>query len=263
VRLRTDPRIFELGFSIETECKLLGFTVNQEGDMYRKNFELMTDKVKKTLNFWKIFNLSLSGKITVVKSLVYPIMNYYLSVLVPTQEWLANIETMIENFVVQNLNFSREKIYYQPEDGGLGLFKPELFFKALKVTWVKRCIHLTHDNWRRKMFSLQDPDFTGIQPDDLGECGPLLTGILSALIDFRTAYGTTCNNCLFVPILNNKAFFFKEEAGCKFLNKDDLALIFPQLGLQRMKLLCWADTGNLQSINQISRRLGTTVMEPG
>jgi hypothetical protein len=36
-----DPRINELGFSIENECKLLGFTVGQGDCMYEKNFEDM------------------------------------------------------------------------------------------------------------------------------------------------------------------------------------------------------------------------------
>jgi hypothetical protein len=42
-----DPNIISLGFTIENECKLLGFTVSQGPNMYKKNFEILLDKVKK------------------------------------------------------------------------------------------------------------------------------------------------------------------------------------------------------------------------
>jgi hypothetical protein len=42
-----DPRITNLGFSIENECKLLGFTVSDGENQYNKNFDNMKQKVKK------------------------------------------------------------------------------------------------------------------------------------------------------------------------------------------------------------------------
>jgi hypothetical protein len=70
-----DPRIANLGFTVEDECKLLGFAVRGGEDTYAKNFQLLKEKVKKTINVWKIFNLSLSGKLTIIKTLIYPILN--------------------------------------------------------------------------------------------------------------------------------------------------------------------------------------------
>jgi hypothetical protein len=54
-----DPRIPELGFSIEHECKLLGFTVGQGEPMYEKNFDDMLIKVKKKLLIFGKFLISL------------------------------------------------------------------------------------------------------------------------------------------------------------------------------------------------------------
>jgi hypothetical protein len=138
-----DPRIAQLGFTVEDECKLLGFTVSGGEETYGKNFQTMKEKVKKTINIWKIFNLSLTGKLTIIKTLVYPILNYYLSILTPDPVWLNEIDTMIENFVAGGMNIDKEKIYRDPTEGGLGLFKSELFFKALKVSWIRRCLHLS------------------------------------------------------------------------------------------------------------------------
>jgi hypothetical protein len=143
-----DPRIANLGFTVEDKCKLLGFTVRGGEDTYVKNFQLLKEKVKKTINIWKIFNLSLSGKLTIIKTLIYPILNYYLSILTPDPVWLSDIDCIIESYVVNGMNISKEKIYRDPAEGGLGLFKSEIFFTALKVSWICRCLHLTHDNWR-------------------------------------------------------------------------------------------------------------------
>jgi hypothetical protein len=70
----------------------------------------MKEKVKKTINIWKIFNLSLTGKLTIIKTLVYPILNYYLSIVTPDPAWLNEIDTMIENFVAGGMNIGKEKI---------------------------------------------------------------------------------------------------------------------------------------------------------
>jgi hypothetical protein len=72
-----DPRIHELGFDFSSSCKLLGFQVTNNGDLHTENLNSLKKKVTNTINFWKIFYLSLSGKITVIKSAVYPILNYF------------------------------------------------------------------------------------------------------------------------------------------------------------------------------------------
>jgi hypothetical protein len=77
-----------LGFTVEDKCKFLGFTVSGGEATYVKNFHIMKERAKKTINVWKIFNLSLSGKLTIIKTLVYPILNYYLSILTPDPVWL-------------------------------------------------------------------------------------------------------------------------------------------------------------------------------
>jgi hypothetical protein len=202
-----DPRIAELGCTIENECTLLGFKIENKQDMYAKNFEKLAEKAKKTINFWKIFNLSLPGKIMVVKSLVYPILNYYLSILEPSAEWLKNIESVIENFVLQGINVGKEKLYLDPDEGSLGLFKPEVFFCALRCSWIKRCTVLTHDNWRHRILNIADPGPCYMQQDDILEFGPIISGILKSVITLRSAFGKVHNNFLMVPVLNNTNFF--------------------------------------------------------
>jgi hypothetical protein len=137
---------------------------------------------------------------------VYPILNYFLSILNPDPGWLNEIDEIIENFVIGGMNIGRDKLYLDPEAGGLGLFKSECFFKALKVSWIRRCHLLTHDNWRRKIMAFPDPGIAYVQHYDLYSFGPLITCILEVLIYFRNSFGTCSNNYLLVPVLDNIFF---------------------------------------------------------
>jgi Reverse transcriptase (RNA-dependent DNA polymerase) len=76
-----DKRIDSLGFSIVEKCTLLGFVINGNGDFKEENFKMVDKKVNGILNFWRPFNLSFTGKITIVKTLVVTAINYHASVL--------------------------------------------------------------------------------------------------------------------------------------------------------------------------------------
>jgi hypothetical protein len=257
-----DPRILELGFTIATECKLLGFKISQGQERFGSNLAELIKKVKNTLNFWKIFNLSLSGKVTIVKSIVYPIVNYYLSVLQPTKEWLDTYSKLLEDFVIQSLNFSREKCYADPVEGGLGLFRPELFFKALSCSWMKRCITLGHDNWRRQLLNIGlDGGIELIQKSDASNLGPILKYIVNNFVDLRNDFGIIYNNFIFSPILNNPHFTFKNQGNLKVFDNAFFEVFCIGLAEGRKKTLCWSDiavpgTGTLKSINQLNNFLG-------
>jgi hypothetical protein len=160
------------------------------------------------------------------------------------------------------LNIGKEKIYRDPAEGGLGLFRSEIFFKALKVSWIRRCLHLTHDNWRRKIITIPDPGLFFIQEADITGFGPILSGILLALISFRNAFGTYHNNYLTVPILNNNFFLVNNGRQLKYMDTETFESVFPGLDAVVKRKLCWNDlasTGNLLSINQLYTKLGTRI----
>jgi hypothetical protein len=116
---------------------------------------------------------------------------------------------MIEDYVLAGMNSIKEKCYADPQSGGLGLFKPNIFFSALKCSWVKRCLTLKHDNWRRLLSNIAGPaGLCYIQEEDAAACRPILRGIVKNFVFFRNCYSTIKNNFLFVPILNNTKFFF-------------------------------------------------------
>jgi hypothetical protein len=177
-------------------------------------------------------------------------------------EFLTEVEKLIENFVLHSLNVSKDKCYLPPRDGGLGLFKPSIFFKALNCTWIKRCLKLSHDNWRRILHNASEPtDLIYIQLNDAAPLGPILRRLVESYIDLRNMYGTINNNFNVTPILNNKFFWYGYDGNKHFIDNQFFSLFYPNIGEEWKRKLCWTDitnlaTGNLLSINQLNTSLG-------
>jgi hypothetical protein len=203
-----DQRILDLGFDIVDSCNLLGFTFSHNFDLGRLNEDKICDKIRKTIGFWTPFNLSIAGKVTVAKSLILPVFNYYATIINFGTGTVNRLEHMIEKFVTQGINISKEKIYGPIETGGLNLFKLSSFAATLQCSWIKRILDLQHDNWRVKMFFLNNTGILNISESDLGNCGPVLAGIMKNFIFFREAFGAVANNFMKVPIVNNKKFMY-------------------------------------------------------
>jgi hypothetical protein len=195
-----DQRILDLGFEIVEECSLLGFVFSNKEDLDVSNEAKLCDKIRKTIGFWTTFNLSISGKITVAKSLILPVYNYYGTVLNFRAEVISRIENMIEKFVTQGMNISKDKIYSPVEAGGLNLFRISTFTLTLQSYWIKRILDLQHDNWRMRAAVLSKFGIINLTRQDVTHCGPVLTGILNNFIDFRDLFGTAYNNFLRVPV---------------------------------------------------------------
>ena len=69
----------------------------QEGT--RINFEERLQKVKQLLNMWKQRNLTLKGKITILRTKVLPLLLYVTSVLFTPEDVLEEIDQMLYDFV--------------------------------------------------------------------------------------------------------------------------------------------------------------------
>jgi hypothetical protein len=60
--------ILDLGFNFTNKIKLLGFTLQNYGDIIASNFEHVTERIDNLTRFWERFFLSLPGKITIYKT---------------------------------------------------------------------------------------------------------------------------------------------------------------------------------------------------
>jgi hypothetical protein len=205
-----DPHIFELGFTFVTESKLLGFTIANDSNIKDGTLGPILVKVKKTVNFWKRFNLSLPGNITIVKSVLMPIINFATCIITPDSNWLDEMENIFANFVIGTMNISKDRLFKEADQGGVGLFKLSDFIIGLQSMWVKRATIAQNDNWSSKIFNLTGGEPTFLTEQDQVLFGPTLKDIIGSFLQLRNEYGRCDGNFKYVPVLNNKNFLIRQ-----------------------------------------------------
>ena len=120
---------------------VLGVMVSTDkSELCKINYEALIKKAEITMKRWSIRNLSLTGKVLIVNSLVASLFVYKMSVLprIP-KETVNRIHKSIEQFIWNN---KRPKIQLKTlqsnkKEGGLGLVNLETKDNALKTKWIK------------------------------------------------------------------------------------------------------------------------------
>jgi hypothetical protein len=234
-----DQRIIDLGFQIVDNCKILGFNFSQKMDLAETNKGELKEKIKKNIRFWNPFNLSTTGPITVAKNLLLPHLIYFATILNFSDEFIEEIQTLFNEFIIKDLNISKEKITCNTAKGGLNFFNMNEFIMALQCTWILRTSRMQHDNWRNSLYYSSTSGILNIQQNDVETMGPIINGIVSKFVKFRNLFGTVENNFLHVPLLNNSNFFYRYQGRREpFNNNFFLGIAGPDVNLAR---LTWAD----------------------
>jgi Reverse transcriptase (RNA-dependent DNA polymerase) len=176
------------GFKIVTKITLLGMEITANFEDIGRNFLKIRDKILNLIAFWERFRLSLSGRIAISKTFLVSQLNYLGCTFNPPAEILADIQGIINKFIKKNLNISTDRIYRDPDLGGLGFFKLDEFLAAQRCTWVFRAHKLPIDNWRYDLHvAAPDNNVLKIRKKDINvRINPVLYGIVS---DFENFYG--------------------------------------------------------------------------
>ncbi len=148
--------IKSLGFTFVNKLKLLGFIIPNYGDKAAANFETVSTRIDNLIRFWERFYLSMPGKISIYESILLPQLNFVATILTPSADTMKNIEEKMERFVTKGFSLSKERIYAQVNDGGLGLFNLTEFVAGLQCSWIKRCYKSINDNWRYTLLLLSN-----------------------------------------------------------------------------------------------------------
>ena len=102
--------------------------------------------MKNLLSLWKLRNLTLYGRITILKSLALSKLVYNTSVLATPREFVSSVQTTISRFVWNNKPKIKHTTMIGPKfKGGLDLPDFEIINNALKVTWIRR-LYESSDN---------------------------------------------------------------------------------------------------------------------
>ena len=125
------------------------FSYNQ-ASADRLNFGEKILNLEKTLNTWKRRNLTLYGKINIVKTLGISKLIYSASVLPVSDHYIQEINKLIFNFIWAGKppKIKRNTIIGEKKDGGLKMCDFKIQEKALKIAWVNRIQDDSQASWK-------------------------------------------------------------------------------------------------------------------
>ena len=117
----------------QTEIKINGVWIGKdEGKSYDHNWDQVLMKMRKQINMWFPRNLTILGKIQIIKTFAYSQTLYLARIIPPTQQTLKNINSIINQFIwnknpkAKGPHRIKSRIIYKPIDqGGFGLTKIE------------------------------------------------------------------------------------------------------------------------------------------
>ena len=110
----------------------------------QRNFEIAIEKVKKELHSWKYIFLTVFGKLTVIKTLCLPKLNHIVTVVPNTNLiYIKELESEFRLFINDNNPSVVDDVtrHMSKKLGGLGMIDINLFWKAIRLSWLRRLIN--------------------------------------------------------------------------------------------------------------------------
>ena len=211
------------------KASTLGITfTNDKNTTTAINYDSKLKEFNTCLDNWKKYNLSLIGKITVIKTFALPKLIYPITVLeLPNNEMMKNIKLKMFDFLWDGKpdKIKRETLIQSYENGGLKMIDIDIFIKTIKCSWIKRLSDQNNKgDWKaiylRKLEKLGGIDFfeCNINKEDskhLIQKPTFLKEIVSSWADINFSSNLKhistqkiWNNSL---IKNNQNLFFNKE----------------------------------------------------
>lgn len=110
-------------------------------EMVHINYNEKLKQIQNCLKVWSMRNISIQGKILLIKTLALPKLTYVSTVLPnPSKEFIKKVENELFGFVWKKKpdKIKRTILYNTFENGGLKMVDYESFCHALKISWIKR-----------------------------------------------------------------------------------------------------------------------------
>jgi len=110
---------------------------------YKKNWEDKVDNVEKVLNIWSKRNLSLFGKVKVLKTYALSKLIFPATMLVADDQITKRITRLFYSFIWGKKDrIKRSSLCNDVEHGGISMTNVNNFFKSLKAGWITRYLNL-------------------------------------------------------------------------------------------------------------------------
>ena len=143
---RDPPLCPDLKLTYVDRLKVLGVTFAHEPKLMEENFDKKILEIKKLINRWSFRNLTVYGRVELVKSLALSKLTHIVQVIPnPNKDKLLNLQRLLSNFIWSGKHckkavVDRETAMKPHAQGGMNVPHVEKFWAALKATWVHRLL---------------------------------------------------------------------------------------------------------------------------
>lgn len=134
-------------WKIEDTLKILGVWVGNR-DTSEENWNPILVKVRKVLNFWCMRDLTIYGRVQIVKTLALAKLWYVATVSIPPTRIIQDIIREVWNFIWNKKRHavSKEQCLRPLEEGGLGMIDIEKKCKCLRMKWLTQIMDGTENS---------------------------------------------------------------------------------------------------------------------
>ena len=141
-----------LGFKwVSCPRRFLGvhLSYDKKGNDYQ-NFDLKIGKLQTNLDMWRMRDLTLFGRVLIVKSLGISQLIYSASNVDVPNYVISTVKKRLFSFLWKNKRdkIKRVGLYQNYDKGGLRMPDLECMIKALRMTWIPRLLKEGHQSWK-------------------------------------------------------------------------------------------------------------------
>ena len=131
--------------------KMLGLYIGHNKiKMKEMNWDKKIESINKTILYWNKQNLSLFGKVKVIKTYVISKIVFIASLIEVPDEILAKIKSICFNYLWggKRDKIKRTTVIGNKKDGGLDMIDIDAYIMSLKAAWVSKLLRIK-GNWKK------------------------------------------------------------------------------------------------------------------
>lgn len=163
IKLGNDKTFFEedngnkLQWQHQGKFRLLGIDYNlDEDDITLENYRKKATCFRNSLNIWMTRDLTIYGKIAVIKAIALPqIVHLFSAIPNPPNDIVNELQKTCFHFIWGKVDKLKRTIMYNTiENGGLKVPNLHAFCKSLKITWIKQVLNdFSFNDWKLLFYS--------------------------------------------------------------------------------------------------------------
>jgi hypothetical protein len=103
--------IMDLGFELVSSMKCLGLEINNRASNLTDHFDEKTAKIQQLIGLWGRYNLSLTGRIAISKTMLVSQIGYIGCIITPTANQMATLQSLINDYVTSGIVVAADRLY--------------------------------------------------------------------------------------------------------------------------------------------------------